>query len=186
MLSSPVYQLPVSDDELLIVGRITLMWAQLDFQLDAILTSLHKIDGEQFTAFFGRTMIGAKVQAVKAATKRASSSAVQIALGEMCDAISKCLTDRNLMTHGMWGWNWNEDQGAWESCAISHRKGQAFVASELPELHEKIVEAALKVDRGYYLLVWKTEPPTTRNRAFASAPFPPEEAPGGGPPRLVR
>jgi hypothetical protein len=67
MLSSPVYQLPLTDDELILVGRITLVWAQIDFQIDGILTALHRLNEEQFAAFFGRMMIGGKVQAVRSA-----------------------------------------------------------------------------------------------------------------------
>jgi hypothetical protein len=70
MLSSPVYQLPLTDDELILVGRITLVWAQIDFQIDGILTALHRLDEEQFAAFFGRMMIGGKVQAVRSAKRR--------------------------------------------------------------------------------------------------------------------
>ena len=186
VLSSPVYQLPLTDDELLIVGRITLAWAQIDFQIDGVLTALHRLDDEQFTAFFGRMTIGGKVQAVRVALKRAPSETAHTSLTEMCDAISECLADRNLMTHGMWGWNWDAQNARWESCAISHRKGQAFSASELPNLHEKVVLAAVKADHAYSRIVFGTEPAATRNRTYASSPFPPETAPGGMPPRYIR
>ncbi len=186
MLSSPVYQLPLTDDELMLVGRITLVWAQIDFQIDGILTALHRLDEEQFAAFFGRMMIGGKVQAARSAQARAPSETARIAVAEMCDAVSDCLRDRNLMTHGMWGWNWDGGNTRWESCAISYRKGHALAAAELPALHEEIVNAAVKVDQAYYRIVLGAEPIPTRNRTYASAPFPPETASGGMPPQFIR
>lgn len=186
MLSSPVYELPIADDELLLVGRITLMWSQLDFQIDGILAALHRLDGEQLAAFFGRIMIGGKVQAIKKAVHRAPSGSAQQALSAMCESINGCLEDRNLLTHGMWGWNWDEENVRWEPAATSHLIRTTFSASELPDLHERIVEAAVRTDRAYYLTVHREEPSTTRNRAYTSAPFQPGTPPGGMPPRIVR
>lgn len=185
-LASPVYEIPISDDDLMIVGRITLQWAQIDFQVDALLMALHQIDEEQFKAFFGTSMIGRKMQALKAAAPRASSPEEQSAVNDLVLAVSACIEDRNLMTHGMWGWHWEDDAQQWDACAMNHSKKKRFSSSELFDLHDRIINATEQTDYAYSLIVWRTPPAATRNRQYLASPFPPEQAPGGLPSRRVR
>ncbi|HMG48826.1 MAG TPA: hypothetical protein VK614_15370 [Allosphingosinicella sp.] len=175
----------MDDRALTLVGRITLIWAQIDFQIDGILMGLHGIDADQLESLFGSSTVGRKITGVKRAVHRAANQDVRAALTAFCEATATCIADRNLMTHGMWGWVWNEE-GRWEACAVNHRRKNALSVDQLEDLHERVVAAALKADEAHSLITTGTSPPETRNRAVAYSPFPPETAPCGPPPRYDR
>lgn len=185
-LSSPVYQFPMADSRINLVGRITLIWAQIDFQIDGILMALHGIDADQLDAFFGNSTVGRKIAVVRNAIHRAASHETQVSLTTFCNVVAPCVANRNLMTHGMWGWVWDEEKGEWIASAVNHRRKEALSVDELEDLHEKVVTAALGADEAHSLVTVGAPPPSTRNRAVAWSPFPPEDAPCGPPPRYKR
>lgn len=182
LLLSPVYHIPLSEAQLVLIGRITVVWAQVDFHLDRILMSLHNIDEEQCKTFYGRTTIGPKSDAAKIACSRARSELSRSSIAEMCADIGLCLRDRNLMTHGMWGYIWDADIDDWVPGAVSINKREYLPAAELSDLHEKVIRAALSADLAFYRQVHGQEPPPGYNRSFASSPFPPEDSSVGPPP----
>ncbi len=115
-LSSPVYEIPMSDEELIIVGRITLMWSHMDVQVDLILSQIGRFTPEVFSHFFGGNTINRKIETIRVYSKSINEP-LKGKLITMCDAVSDCVRDRNLMTHGMWGWEVDKTSRKYRACA---------------------------------------------------------------------
>lgn len=165
-LSSPVYRFPMSDDELIITGRITLMWAQIDTMIDMILMFLYGMGLKHFDHIFGRKLVGQKIDSILAAIDRAPSLESQEQLKEMIKAIKSSIRDRNVLTHGFCGWEWKAKEAIWMSMIFSRTKNATFYSCNLPDLHERVAEACAKADVALQSIINSSEISESRNRPF--------------------
>ncbi len=184
-LSSPVYQFPMSGENLLIIARITLMWGQIDTQVDAVIMKLFQLSTDEFDALFANKTVGPKIEFAAKGAHRCASDDARLKLRAMIEAITPCQQDRNIMTHGLWGFQYDRMQNEFLACAWSRNKQQALYAAELPSLHERVVVASQKSDAAFFEIVQETPAPAERNRfAIFSEVDPAIGSPG--PPRFER
>lgn len=57
-LSSPIYEQPLTDEQMIVLARITLLWAHVDTQIDGLLKNLYALEGPAFDRLFGQKTIG--------------------------------------------------------------------------------------------------------------------------------
>ena len=183
-LLSPVYQFPFPDEKLVIIGRITLMWGQIDVQVDQILMDLYRLGYDKFDHLFANKTVGPKTEAVRVALDRSRDNLAREALVEMATSVSSCVSERNIMTHGLWGWRYEPDNGLWHQCAWSRPKDRLFYARDLVPFHNKMAEAARKTDTAWHLQIMGTPPPTNMNRKYMFSPLDPGVV--GAPPDYIR
>lgn len=176
-LSSPLYLIPLHDEELVVLGRITIMWAHVDSQLDMVLERLFPLPHGQLDMLLGEKLVGAKVRLIRDRAKD-EAEPLKAILIDMCEAMSAAIGDRNTVTHGRWGWEYKPDETLFYRMAHSRRKNQIFYVTRLADLHEKVCAAAGKVDTVWYHL-WAAAPqPPERNRLWLMAPGHPKDLPG--------
>lgn len=165
-LSSPIQEIPISDDEMLLVGRISLVWAQLDFLVENILCRLGQFDVDLLNYYFGNKTIAPKLDAIEFYARRCDHKTKQ-ALDEVVSSTRACNAERNLMAHGKWGWHWDETVGCWRSGAYDVGKKRWFYTHQLNDLHERMVLACSYADVAFYLIgPERTSPPANKNRPF--------------------
>lgn len=175
-LSSPLYQIPLTDEELITVARICVMWGNLDVEIDHIISTVLKLSAAEFAEQFGDKMIGSKVSKLRQRAATIEDPAKKLVI-EMCDALTACLTDRNVMVHGTWGFEYDEEQGVYHRLAYSFRRREHFYARDLVGLHERVSAATLSVDACWYRLVQQAEPPPALNRRQLFGDGPPKVGP---------
>ncbi len=184
-LSSPVYQFPFPDDALVVIARITLMWGQIDSQLDHILMNLYRLDFETFDHLFAGKTVGPKCESAKVALARSRSEDARTKTAAMIEAIIWCIRDRNVVTHGIWGWRWEPENSQWNACAWSRSKQRYFLANDLGAFHNQVVDASVKADAAWHAEIAGEDPPPSRNRLMLFSADSPETLPGM-PPRYER
>jgi hypothetical protein len=172
VLSKPVYALPMKADGLAMIGKITLIWGQIDSQVDGILITLGKFNREQYDHLFGYKTIGPKLQALRVFA-RVADEPIRGLVTDMCEAVSDCSAKRNLMTHGLWGWEYEKEENLYHSCAWSRSKNKMFYLSEIEGLYERAIEAGLKTDATWYRVMMNQSPPEGRNRLMMFGDGPP-------------
>jgi hypothetical protein len=154
----------LTDEELIIVGRISLMWGHIDTNLDQIIMSLLEIGFKQFDSLFSGKLVGPKCDAVMAHSINISDAEVIAALQVFVASAKDCLTERNTLAHGLWGWEWTD--GTWASTAFSRSKNQTFRGANLRQLHEKIQAASVAGDVALQKLGKVAVVSNSRNRPF--------------------
>ena len=142
----------MDDRYLAVIGMTTILWGQVDRIMDDCLTFVYNLDETTFKNLFSGKMVGPKNESLKAGVNRISGEEAKKAIVKMCDAISKCLADRNTMTHGVWGWHWHEKEQVYEPCSRSIAKNRLFFLRDLPDLYERVNEAAVLADRAFAYL----------------------------------
>jgi hypothetical protein len=179
-LSSPVWEFPLSDEALVIIARITLMWGRFDSELDQIVRHLYRLSVEEFATNFGGKMTGPKLDSLYAGTSRARCDESRNAISEMVASGRNCISDRNLMTHGSWGWNWNSRERLWYPAAYSINKKNFFYAHQLPGLHERVIKATVAAAKVSHLEFVPEHPYEDRRnrRCLYAAGIHPDDLPG--------
>ena len=169
-LSEAVYQIPMYDLELMALARITVMWGQLEKQMDMVLKVVLDITWEEYRSKYESRMISKKTVALRCALSNKKNKTHRKLLIEMAEAIDSCLSDRNTVTHGQLSWHYLKEKNVYRAGFRSALRQETFWLKDIFELHERIVEAAVKSDIAFYA-VWKKIPaPETRNRASIVAP----------------
>ena len=182
-LSSPIHEMPLSDEDLLIVARITLMWSHIDGFVDVLLMMTGRLSPGMFDHFFGSKTITPKLEAVRLyAAERPDLP--QAAIAEMCKLVTDCNRDRNLMTHGTWGWRLEGD--VYTACAWSRTKKSYFDVERLEDLHERVYRASVSADVVFHAVTGLGEPPPARNRRILIGDGPPPEPEPPAPAKFVR
>lgn len=169
--------MPVSDDDLIIIGRITLIWSQIDVSIDRIIMLICRFDYDQYSHLFRNKTLTPKIEALKVFSNEHKH---KDKIDEMIVAVSACVANRNLITHGIWGWEHKSKTNSFRACAHSINRGSTFYASDLYDFHERVHAASVKVDEAFCLLMMNKQAPNSRNRpsVFAdSAPTPNSPAP---------
>lgn len=175
----------MEDDDLIVIARITLTWGHIDTQIDQMLQRLYALDEGRFQHLFGTKMMQPKIEAIKAAASGCDDETVKPLLEKMCKAVSACASGRNDMTHGMWGWHFDDKTRSYEAAALNKPKNRVFFLKDLRDLHERVHQAHIYVDEAYYAYIEKKPVLLTRNRSliFSKLPKPKDADP---PPRFRR
>ncbi|MEO4040356.1 hypothetical protein AAFN47_01965 [Hoeflea sp. CAU 1731] len=102
-LPPPPFDLPLSDPDLLLMGKIAILWGQIDESFNSCLRLVLKIDNRVFESLLGNQMIGSRVSHMKAAIHTATDSRNRELLSEIVSKMEDVLPSRNAAMHGCWG-----------------------------------------------------------------------------------
>ena len=109
MSSDPVlpsgYISPLTDKQHATLGRIAVLWGQIESTIDFILPHFCDLSKEELSAIgvYDRPM-AAKVQFLKTVSKARSAEAVHHKVIGFLTIIENTKVDRNHAFHSMWGW----------------------------------------------------------------------------------
>ena len=171
----PVYTIPLTDDELIVLGRITAVWAHVEFALDKILVAVHGIDHGQLGLFVGDKQIGAKAAMFRQSLPRITDAGARGLALAACEAVSAAIGDRNLAAHGMWGFDVHHETRTTTAAAYSMQKHVGlFPSRRLPDLYKRVVAASAAIDAAQ-LAVEGRPPEPRRNRKFLFGKGPPPD-----------
>ena len=165
-LSHPVFQVPLSDADLQILGRITVMWGHIETNVELLLIVLGG-EGYGFAAYdaeFGKQAIGGKIRALKDRRERSRDPDSRDRLDAFVKAAFAVLDDRNAVAHGLWGWHQRPDG----HFPVAHHRNRAklFSSSDLPALHERLVNVCVKAEEAFHTETGIFPLPIARNRPY--------------------
>ena len=135
----PKFPLPLNDPGLILVGRIVLMWSQVEHFLDEIIALTYRVSTPNMRLLVGERLTGGRVQVLKANTDMIQNVEARKEAKLLCSNLSDIRTDRNHIMHGMWGW-YNPDHDKYEAAALSHKRAEPFFHHKLVEHHDSIAE----------------------------------------------
>jgi hypothetical protein len=173
-LSEPLYAIPLTDEQLLILGRINVMWGHIDHMADLIIRLLHNFAPRQVDVFLKSPAVGTKAGIIRRSAEYAPDAASKVAVLDACSALDPLTSDRNHVVHGIWGWAKPGDEPI---AFMDQKQQQHFHAKDLAELHNKIAAAMPIVEAASCALSGALHDPSLRNRRIFFAPHDPPPLP---------
>lgn len=136
----PGYISPLTDVQHAQIGRIALLWGQVEHFVEQLLFPVTGLSGDELRAL-GVTdkPIGSKAMFLKAASARVEDEEVKKGIREFCAAIDATKAARNHVFHGVWGWRGDKRSKRIEPAARKSSVPHApFKATQLDSLEKAL------------------------------------------------
>jgi len=169
------YISPLTDEQHAVLGRIAVLWGQIESAIDNILPAFCGLSADDLTALqvFDKP-IAAKVALLKSASKAKSAPAVHEKVIKFATIIDDTKARRNHAFHSMWGWRLEPRTQTVVPCArYLKTPGQGLKASSLPKLEAELNKCA-RHGKDLLHLVWGEGPDYNPSRHFHGPDAPQE------------
>jgi len=114
----PAYISPLTDKEHARLGRIVVLWGQVEHFVERLLCRVSGLSWKELEALqVTEKPMGAKTNFISIARKRLQDTDVEAKVQQFCDLINETKIARNHAMHGMWGWRANSRTQSVEPCA---------------------------------------------------------------------
>jgi hypothetical protein len=136
------YSIPLTEKQLMTLGRITAIWAQIDHLTDHLLTFTLKLDPPSFTEKFGTMGSGGKLAELDLAQMALPEGSLRTAIYNFVVAANLVKEDRNHAVHGVWGFRSAQHK---DKPAARHPRanGKPLYAERLPAVERAAAKASL-------------------------------------------
>lgn len=104
---APAFAVPLENNELQMLGYIAVVWGQIDFLTDQILTFVYEFDIDQRNRFLSDKMMATKVDWLAKDYERLPADLHEDAK-QFVELIQATKQQRNGAFHGVWGWQWQK------------------------------------------------------------------------------
>lgn len=140
----PGYISPLTDQEHARLGRIAILWGQIEHFVEVLLPYTSGLQWEELEVV-GLTSkpIGAKVDFLNLSRKRLKDPELSKAIGEFCSLIHETKTNRNHAFHGIWGWRGDvRSKSVFPAARKTSQPSQPLKSSQLPALERKLCQCS--------------------------------------------
>lgn len=128
------YISPLTDKEHAQIGRIAILWGQIELITEDLLVLVTKLSWKELEALqITDKPMGARTMFLNEARARIKNPELEAKLKSFCDAIHETKVQRNHVFHGMWGWRANSLKRTVEPCA--RRSKDPSAPLKLYQLH---------------------------------------------------
>lgn len=140
--NTPAYEIPLTDRQLIHLGRITAIWAQVEFFIDRLLMLALDLTPKAFDDAYSAVMVGTRLDHLDAACLSVEDPQQRQALSAFVAAALKVKRGRNHAVHGLWGLRVRKGLSV---PSARHRKtpGTPLRAERLKRLEADIAAASL-------------------------------------------
>ena len=138
----PAFYSPLTHDQHAQIGRIAILWGQIDMFVDGILTHVLGISAELRRELFSERQIGSKLDVLKSFCLKISDHDGKKEVQKFIEIVYQSKAMRNRCFHGTWGYRVLKSKKV--IAAAQHYKQQEnpFKASDLPMLERKLCQAS--------------------------------------------
>jgi hypothetical protein len=182
LLPATPFEIPLNDGEMILMGKIAVLWGQIDESFNSVLRWVLRIEEEVFESLLGTQLIASRLAHLKAAAPNAKRQEVRAKLLEVCELLTEVIPDRNAAMHGCWGrYVLDPTFTRFRIGIYNHQKPKVrFFAEQLPGLYTRLVSVLTLLSE---LLMYSAEenpaPVTYRENKTYFAPQSPDERAAG-------
>lgn len=136
----PVINMPLSDDNLHDLGRLTAVWGQMDYLMTLIIARILDCNPIECEILLERTPTAAKKSRLERLSSRLIPE-VEASIKKFCKRSDSVLGKRNHLTHGMWVMFSRDGISAYQpACYFPDNKKALIYAAELKDIVNKAIE----------------------------------------------
>lgn len=170
--------IPLTDDQLILMGRIAVLWGQIDEGFNSIVRWILNLPSAVFDSLLADKMIGARVNHLRVSISLAKDRKNRELLDELVKQLTLVLPARNAAMHGCWGRYVADPTYSKTRVGIyNHQKPKTrFYVRDLPGLYQRLVEI-MHIIAELQMRGTEANPPATlhKNQKVYFAPQPPDE-----------
>lgn len=138
----PAFVSPLTDKEHAQLGRISVLWGQIDWIIDQLILSALEITPRQHETLIGEKPIGPKIVMVKKNFDNIRPVEAEESARVFIELLDLTKSQRNHIFHGIWGWRPHPRKKTIQRCARHPKSLQNPVKVEdLPKLEKQLCEA---------------------------------------------
>jgi len=131
----PTHHIPLSDPELIHLGKLGVVWAQMDYFLLEALSRLSGASLRDLETFFDKAPTGPRLSAFRKLSSLLSHEKARTAANDFISRSESVLGRRNHLTHGLWGLFSPKGGRPYKAaCYFPGNKKGLIYASELPAI----------------------------------------------------
>jgi hypothetical protein len=140
----PGYVSPLTDKEHARIGRIAILWGQIEFFVEELLTHVSGMAWEELEVLqVTSKTIASKVDYLDRIKARHHDPDYRQKVGDFCAIIHETKTSRNHVFHGVWGWRAEDRTKTMTPAARkSSAPNQPFRYTQLPALEKKLCKCS--------------------------------------------
>jgi hypothetical protein len=178
MVRSPTlpYHIPLTDEQLLIMGKIAVIWGQIDEEMNSLFRRSLRMSERLYEETYGNTTIGPKLRFFKTLLEDNNTSPVRDRLLSALKNLADALPLRNNAMHGCWGYY--PSSPTWEKMRIgtfNHQKPKArFYVEQLDDLLAILIKVLREISEADFFLIDGNEVNLQENKIYF-CPQPPDE-----------
>ena len=149
----PAFISPLTDTQHAQLGRIALLWGQLDFILDELLLNVLNLTMAQRSMFVGEKPMGPKLDLIKPQISTIQDADAKALVQQFYELLNDTKAKRNHAFHGVWGWRAIDKREQIVVCA-RHPKAlhNPVTVKDLPKLEADLCRASNIGFRGLSIL----------------------------------
>jgi hypothetical protein len=160
----------MDDEHQQVLGRLTVIWGQIERDTDCILGALLCAELHKYRDRYREASMDTKLAQIWSELELPQNAVHRPLLISMHEAVYVCLDDRNTVCHGVWGWHYSLENNTYRVGCKSAVRNHPFWLSDLVNLYERMIEASLRSDAALYPIVFGEPAPDTRGRREIFAP----------------
>jgi hypothetical protein len=138
----PAYVSPLTHDEHAQIGRIAVLWGQIDSFVDSLLTFVLGIPVELRSELFADKQIGAKLDALRKFAPKLKPAERREQVQKFVRMIDAAKAERNQCFHGAWGFRITNKQTVIAAAQHYKQPEVPFKASSLPKLERQLCQTS--------------------------------------------
>ena len=138
----PPFMSPLTHDQHARLGRISILWGQIDMVLDQLLQVALNITGEQRQALIGDRPIGGKLDLLKNNANGITNKTARSLALEFWDLTNQTKLMRNKCFHGVWGLHLGRNQSVTPAASHYKEMENPVKVTQLPALEKKLCKTA--------------------------------------------
>ena len=137
----PAFYSPLTHDEHAQLGRIAVLWGQVEMFVENLLTAVLGIAPELRARLFNDKPVGAKLDVLSSFVKDMPDGEAARAVAAFLSLAHEVKSERNQCFHGVWGFRVRVKQQKIEAAAQHQRSPERpFRADNLPRLERKLCQ----------------------------------------------
>jgi hypothetical protein len=136
----PGYVSPLTDRQHAQIGRIAILWGQVEHFVEQLLPRITGLSWKELEALgVTEKPIGSKVNFLKAAASRITDDDLKNEVRALCAAIDDTKVARNHLFHGIWGWRGDKrTKNVFPAARKTSAPHAPLKATQLPYLEKKL------------------------------------------------
>ncbi len=138
------YISPLTDREHARIGRIAVLWGQIEYCVDEVIEYVSGMRWHELEALgvTERTLAN-KVNFLLKIRHRSADKDYQLAIADFCSLLHETKTARNHLFHGMWGWRaYPRTKQMIPAARKASALNQPFKYTQLPALEKKLCKCS--------------------------------------------
>jgi len=139
----PAFTVPLTDEHLIALGRLTAIWSQIDFLIDYAIERVFDLSPTARDTLVGERMVGTKLKLLEKGCQTLDDDHLRVLVERFATMAGAIKNKRNHACHGLWAWRTSHLAKRVHVCARQSKSpGVPFKPSELPTLVREAAKCA--------------------------------------------